>query len=118
MKRDIARRSGHPTEVVLLLALVCVEMTTDELIVLRRSAILPARRLRQLPETSRSGLAAAMILVMIFTSSGMAGVSHTFAFSHHPSQVLLICALIMGLAGIIGWLVRSDARPWLSELTV
>ncbi|HRW18632.1 MAG TPA: hypothetical protein P5181_07275 [Dermatophilaceae bacterium] len=108
--------AGRGTVAVLAFGLFVLEVTVDEVIVQRQTAVLPASRTGQLSTASKSGAGAALCLAIIFAAAGAAGLFPTLAFDGHEAQTLAAAGLLTACAGVLAWLADADAQPWLTDL--
>lgn len=107
---------GSPSTVALLVALVVLEVSADEMIVHRTTTLLAASQLPRLTTRSRSGLAAVMCFGVVFTAAGAAGLFPVFSFAQHPAEVAAAALLLLVSAAVLQWLNYEDSPHWLATV--
>jgi hypothetical protein len=107
---------GSAFTVVFSAALAVLELALAELIVQRSTVVLPASGLFELTLESKAGLAAAMCLAVVFTTTGSGGLFTIFDFGVHRTAVAAASLLLIVSAVTIAWIVRIDTPRWLTGL--
>jgi len=108
--------NGNHVVVLLLVALAVFELALAEFIIQRSTVVLPCSGLSQLTVESKAGLAAAVCLGVVFTTTGSGGMFTILDFSSHPTAVVAASLLLIVSAATIGWIVRIDTPRWLAGL--
>jgi hypothetical protein len=105
----------NPQSALLLAALAIFEIAADALAIQRRTAVLPASRIAELSQRSRTGVGAALCAGMAVVLSGVMG--GIIPGSAEPAWLPAVAgALVIVAALLIGVLV-ADATSWLRDLT-
>lgn len=99
----------------LLVALVGLEISTDALIVQRRTAVMPASHISKLAQKSKTGLGAALCAGLAVVFSGILG-AVTPQAAQSPWLGVTSSALAL-VAVLLTVLVLKDASAWLRELS-
>ena len=105
--------NGYPQSAVLFIALAVFEIGADALAIQRRTAVLPAAHLPQLPQRSKAGQGAALSAGMAVVLSGVFG--GIIPGTSEPQWLAAVAGCLVVVAGLLIGVLMADTQTWLRD---
>lgn len=105
--------NGYPQSAVLFIALAVFEIGADALAIQRRTAVLPAAHLPQLPQRSKAGQGAALSAGMAVVLSGVSG--GIIPGTSEPQWLAAVAGCLVVVAGLLIGVLMADTQTWLRD---